>query len=256
MKSETLKKLSLHYLCDSLGFEEGKCYYYMISQDNGSSIPSQSHSTRYRLLKKLYETGVISKIGLDGNNSRYFPLPPTFLVENINDNSVLKLLEELYIKNCYSFLLESIKRKEVIHLAFKGYKNNGLILFLLKYFMKKSAIILMGGTSEYQLYVNNLDEDKLSKIKYFCREDFDDADNFSDVKKIESSKIRNRRVALIDDEIFIEFLKIPNKDFYKFPERTLFLGYMVGSSFEIILPKGNYSYMSLMKKEIEEVITC
>ncbi len=255
MEREVQMKLAIHSLCDALGFEEGKYYYFMISQDSKNLDSNQSHSTRYRLLKKLYESGAISKIGFDENNIRYFPLPPTFLVEKIDDKRILKLLEEEYIENCYPHLLESLRRKEVVHISFKGYRNNGLILFLLKYFMKKSAIILMGGASEYKLYTESLNKDKLSKIKYFCRSDFDDADDFHEVKKIKPSKIGNRRVALIDDDIFIELLKIPEKDFYKFPERTLFSGYMVDSSFEVALAKNKHNYVSIMKEEMDDIVS-
>jgi len=255
MNKEILDRLALQSLSNFLGYDEGKLYFEIINKIDTPAKTEHSHSKKYRILKKLQELSVIAKIGSDIDSTRYFPMPPTFVADNKIDKIILNHLEDIYLKKHYLDLLKILNNKQMIYISFKGLKNNSLILFLLKYFMKDYAIILMGGTSEFEYYLHNLDPGKLNKIKYFYREDYFTENLSLQTHKLKSSKIGNKRLALIDGNILIEFLKFPNAHYFYKPEETLFIGYMVGSNFEISTPSGKINYIKSIEREIKETIS-
>src|SRR3989344_5536411 len=243
MNKEILDRLALQSLSNFLGYDEGKLYFEIINKIDTPAKTEHSHSKKYRILKKLQELSVIAKIGSDIDSTRYFPMPPTFVADNKIDKIILNHLEDIYLKKHYLDLLKILNNKQMIYISFKGLKNNSLILFLLKYFMKDYAIILMGGPA------------KLNKIKYFYREDYFTENLSLQTHKLKSSKIGNKRLALIDGNILIEFLKFPNAHYFYKPEETLFIGYMVGSNFEISTPSGKINYIKSIEREIKETIS-
>lgn len=253
MEEEILNKLTRQYFCENLGFEEGMFYFNMIINNEEFSKKNYSRSKKYRLLKKLYEEGAIAKIGNDSENIKFLPLPPPFLSKNTIDKEVIGHIEKIYLAHQYNKLLEDLNKKACLHISIRGHKNNSLILFLLKYYMKKSAIILMGGTDEFEFYKRNLNKESIEKIKYYLREDYD-LKTSPGARKIKSCKIGNKRLAIIDGEIIVEFLKTPNDDYFNHPERTLFTGYIIGPNFETTTNKGKENYAKLIEKEIKELI--
>lgn len=255
MNEEILDKGIIHTFCDYLGFEEGKFYFsYLNNKNHPIDSKEYSHSKKYRILNRLYELGVLVKIGNDDLNTKYFLLPPTFIGELLKDKKMLDKLESIYLKNHQNDLINNLTKNKYLSISFRGQRNNSLILFLLKYYMKKEAIVIMGGTSEYEFYKKNLDSNKLDKIRYYCREDHKNI-NCDKIIGIKSSKVLNRRIVIIDEDLLIEFLKFPNPNHYENPADTLYMGYIIGKDFEYKVKDKNINYIKQTKKEIEELIS-
>lgn len=243
------------YFQDILGPEEGEIYFNMLldTPESLKKIELQySRSKKYRLLNSLFNKGVLGKY-LSGNDcGAYFILPPTFILSAVNNKKLTTELEIIYLNKHYPTLRKALSGGESILVQFHGIIENYLILFLLKYQMKDNAVILMGGFNDYEFYKKNLDENKIKKISYFYREDY--GKYTGGANPLEPSKIGNKRIAIIDDEICIELLKFPNKEVFFSPEKSYFLGYIVDSSFFVNINEEKINYIKLMKKEIEALI--
>jgi len=253
MPSQIVEHAIKNMFCDYLGFDEGTFYYELIkNKDYLSKSSSHSHSKKYRILNKLFELGVVAKIGNPEENAKYFPLPPTFLMRDIKEEHLIVSLEKIYIKNYFVEFQKNVENK-YLTISFRGHANNWLLLFLLKYIMEKKAIILMGGVREYAFYKEHLNNEQFDKIEYYYRNDYAKSKTFNAIP-LNFSKISNRRVAIIDDKIFIEFLKFPNSDHYNRPQDSYYVGYILGDKFKTNNGKEAVSYISQMINEIKELI--
>lgn len=84
-------------LSENLGFDPGRVYYLILTNQKKEIEKEFSYSKKYRILKSLFELGALSKIKLDDKDFySYFPLPPLFLKES---NEVSEFLNKLYEKN-------------------------------------------------------------------------------------------------------------------------------------------------------------
>jgi len=247
MEENILQRAALQAMCDYLGYDEGKVYIDMLTKKEMSE--EYSHSKSYRILKSLFDLGAIAKIKEKGDISVYVPLPPTFLIGEMKDAKIIDHLEKIYLKNH-----SDIFKGKYLQISLKGQFQNSLILFLLKHVMNKYAIIVSGGVFDYNSLKANLGADKISKITYFCREDYSESSpKSSNLIKVEPAKIGNKRIVLIDGKILLELLKFPNTDSLNHPENTLYKGYMLSTSFMINTTSGKVDYIQQIEEEIKEL---
>ncbi len=130
-----IEKASQQILCEELGFDEGKLYYWILTKKEKNIKKEFSYSKKYRILKNLFQKGAVGK--LKDNKKDFFtyvPLPPTFLFIKDANKEVISFLEKVYLKNHKKFL-----EKDFIQIILKNEKS--LILFMLKYFMNENAKI-------------------------------------------------------------------------------------------------------------------
>jgi len=131
MSSIILHKAAQQVLCETLGFDEGRIYYAILSK---TEEPMElSYSKRYRLLKSLFIQGAVAKLkNYEKDFYIYVPLPPSFLHAKKLNPELITFLEELYIQNYYH-LLETSFSQIILR------DETGLVFFLLKYLMKDNA---------------------------------------------------------------------------------------------------------------------
>jgi len=131
-----LEKASQQILSDVLGYDEGKAYYLLLNKKDEELEKEFSYSKRYRVLKSLYESGVMGKIKSGEKEFfSYILLPPSFLSFKGTDKDIVKFLEEKYIEN-----YKSILEEKFYQIILKN--ENSLILYLLRYVMKDYAKIV------------------------------------------------------------------------------------------------------------------
>ncbi len=181
MSKSILKKAAEKTLCDVLGFDEGRIYYLLLTKNNKRIKEQFSYSKRYRLLKSLFVSGAIGKIKKQENSSfKYKLLPPSFLHYSDKNKEIIEYLEGLYFKNYQNFI-----QTDFSQIIVKD--DKGLVLFLLKYVMKKSA----------EIFGNNFNLSCLGKNK----------------TKVQFNKTKqSRRRGIIDKRFKFEFSAIKGKN--------------------------------------------
>lgn len=255
MLNELARRAAKGFFEDFLGSEEGEMYFFLLldTPELKKEIDlKHSRSKKYRLLNSLFEIGVLGKYLSGDSSGSYFLLPPTFIHKATSNKKIISELEEIYLLKHYPVLKKALAEGSPIHIQFNGIVENYLILFLLKYQMKKEATILMGGFLDYDFYKKNLNEEQLSKLRYFYRSDRGPYPG--NANPIHFSKIGNRRLAIIDGELLIELLKFPNSDVFFSPEKSYFVGYIVDKNFVQNINHKKINYVEQIKKEIDELI--
>lgn len=205
MDEKLYKKAIYQILGEENGFDEAKIYLDMVFL-NKKFWEDFSVSKIYRIFQRLYELGFLFKIKNEEKN-HYLPIPPSFLYTNpLIDKKIIDYLEKVYYKNH----AESFKKKEMLFEA-KGVFFEGLVIFLTKYLMKKEAILLVGGPDIPEL-LKKIIPQKIDLIKIIGRRDY--FKNFlKGVFLLNGGIIGNRRILVIDESIYIESLKTPDKKY-------------------------------------------
>jgi len=182
-----LDKASQQLLYQELGYDSGKAYYFLLTKNFKDFEKEFSYSKRYRLLKELFNCGVIGKIKIESQESfNYFILPPLFLYSKEIDFDIITFLEKIYLKNYSDILLSSFSQ-----VILKS--ENPLIFFLLKYFMKEEATL-------------TLDKTILNKVL---------GDNLDKVNILKARTETKRRIGIIDKNFTFEFFDMLNKTSYE-----------------------------------------
>ena len=128
-----LNKAAQQALTEALGYDEARAYYLLLNNKGKEFEQEFSYSKRYRLLKRMFETGAVGKIKPEQKEFyNYFLLPPTFLHYQKTNPEIIEHLEQTYLKN-----FKELFEKEFTQLIIKEEKT--ILLFLLKYFMKEQA---------------------------------------------------------------------------------------------------------------------
>jgi hypothetical protein len=189
-----IEKAAQQALSEVLGFDEGRAYYLLLTKQENELISEFSYSKKYRLIKSLFEAAVVGKFKPEGQDFfNYIILPPSFLHFKKIDLKIIEFLEKIYLKN-YSFILD-IKFSQIILKDEKG-----LIIFLLKHFMKESAKIL---TNKMEL--KEILGKKSEKI-------FEISSNYEN---------REKRMAIIDGKFLLRFVSIPSL------KKNEYIGYLL-----------------------------
>ena len=198
--NQLLEKASQHALSETLGYDEGKAYYYLLTKQEKKLEIEYSYSKRYRLLKNLYIKGVVGKQkSEDRDLFYYFILPPSFLYFcNTNTSSIL-WLESLYEK-----YHSQLFKKEYLQMTAKDL--NGFILYLLRHGMKKNASIQMDNTK-----ISNMLGKDITNISF-----------------IEPPKYTRRVMGIIDKNIVFDFSRVTSR---KEPYYVGFLSYSENSDY-------------------------
>ncbi|MBU0957748.1 MAG: hypothetical protein KKF56_02965 [Nanoarchaeota archaeon] len=180
-KEEVIQKAAKQVLIEILGFDEGCVYFLLLNKDDLVLKKDFSYSKKYRILKKLFESNGVCKIKEQNKDFySYFLLPPSFLRFEKVDLNIVEYLEKIYLKN-----FGNIFYKDFSQIILKDDKT--LLIFLLKYYMKDKA----------RLLVDNFD------IKNILGNDYD---NVSFVKNGKSK----RKLGVIDDFAY-EFVDVMNQ---------------------------------------------
>jgi hypothetical protein len=180
-----IQKAAQQALSEMLGQDEARVYLMILEKKEKDLEKEFSYSKRYRVMKSLFDSGALGKFKQkDKDSFSYLILPPCFLYfqEETVDKRIMEFLESIYLKN-HSAMLE----KELSQIILRDERS--LLVFLLKYFMKDNAKIL----------VQELD---LRKIM----------GNKSDRVTFLSQGSENRRHGTIDKKISFEFVSIPAKN--------------------------------------------
>jgi hypothetical protein len=187
MKNQNLMlKAAQQALSDALGYDEARAYSFLLLKNDAEMEKEFSYSKRYRILKSLFDYGAVGKFKQkDKDFFSYVLLPPSFLYFNEEgesiDKEIVEFLESLYLEN-HSSLLE----QEFSQMMIKD--ERPLLAFLLKYFMKDSAKMLM-----QELDMKKIVGDKMRKVTMMkSRDDF-------------------KRSGIIDKNLSFEFVKVPNR---------------------------------------------
>ena len=180
-----LEKASIQALSEILGYDEAKAYYLLLIKNENEFKKEFSYSKRYRLLKSLFNQEAAGKIKPgDQDFFNYIILPPTFLYLKPNniEEEIINYLEKIYLKNQCEFLLSRFSQ-----IILKD--DLGLIIFLLKYFMKNNAKISYDNT----------------KLKYILKEK---SQSINIIKTID----KKRKFGIIDRNFAFEFFEVLNKN--------------------------------------------
>lgn len=182
---DLLLKAAQQALSDVLGYDEAKVYSFLLLKNDAELEKEFSYSKRYRILKSLFDCGAVGKFKQkDKDFFSYILLPPSFLYFNEeceSDKEIVEFLESLYLEN-HSSLLE----QEFSQIMIKD--ERPLLVFLLKYFMKDSAKMLM-----QELNLKEILGEKIRKVTMMkSRDEF-------------------KRSGIIDQKLSFEFVKVPNR---------------------------------------------
>ena len=210
MQNKYIEKASQQALSEALGFDEARAYHLLLVKKDSEVEKEFSYSKKYRLLKSLFEQGAIGKIKPENQDFfSYILMPPSFLYAKDVDKEIIIYLERIYLEN-YSDILNA----EFSQMILKDEK--GLLIFLLKYFMKQNAQL---ATDEIKLGVLGNQSSKIHMIK--IREE-------------------RKRIGVIDRNIAFEFVSMLNRD------SNEFMGYLANNN------KGNggKDYVSIVEKEM------
>lgn len=241
--ANVIRLAALHSLCNFLGYDEGNFYMDFLEKKN----PHQkySHSKSYRILKALHDFGAIIKtrsLEKENSNPSYDPLPPTFLNEDGRiDLKILNYLEKIYEKNYPSFFLE-----KYIQISMRW--GNSLSLYLVQNYMKEYAIVVGGGSEDYELYKQLLSPEDFKKITYICRDDR--------VKKrsegmivADSHLVGSRRLLIIDGKILMDLLRFPKEEASESAAHTKFIGYILSKKLKEVKEKKK-GYIAEVEDEV------
>ena len=185
MNLDIFGKACEQVLCQALGYDEGRAYYFLLTKNDVKLNQEFSYSKRYRLMKNLFELSAVGKIKNVGKDIfSYFVLPPSFLYFQDADLKIIEHLEGVYMGN----FLEHFEH-DFCQFRFKNEKV--FVIFLLKYFMKDSARLLM----------DNFDLDFLGERKKDVL-----------ILNIRDSK---RKIGIIDKKFVFEFVAFLNVEDYE-----------------------------------------
>jgi len=169
-----LEKASQQVLSEVLGYEEGILYFYLLNGNLEDVDSHFSYSKKYRLMKNLFNFGALAKVkSEDKDVYSYQLLPPSFLYIHKISEDIIVSLEKIYLNN-HLQSIEGFFSQIILK------EDQGLIIFLLKYFMKKDA----------KIYFSKIDFKR-------CGLDF----NKIDLRK----GVDFRRAGLIDKKIVFDF---------------------------------------------------
>ncbi|MEM7818486.1 MAG: hypothetical protein QXP52_03300 [Candidatus Aenigmatarchaeota archaeon] len=193
-----LEKAILHELSEKFGFEEAKMYWAILHNKN---LDKYNRSRKYRIFENLFNCGLLLKVK-EGKLFEYMPTPPTFISLFLETGT--KLIEEkekVYFER-YNFFFKAKK----IFMELTGEVVDGMMLFLVKYFMKKNAYIIMGGPPIYLILKQRIKRFKDIKFigvkEYFKNEKVED-----NIILLPQEIIGDRRLCLIDDSILMALFK-------------------------------------------------
>lgn len=225
MQNKLIEKAIIHLLGEDIGFEEAETYWKLLKKEEIEE--DISRSKKYRIYEELFNAGLLLKIKRK-NISEYFPIPPTFLYFGYElDTDFIKEQEKTYFQN-YSYLFE----EEKLFIESFGDKIDGLILFMISYFMRNEANILSGGPSIYEIIKNRLEE-KFNKIKFIgIREYFKGFYSETNLKLKPKEMISDRRFCTIDDSFSISLFKTLD---------NLYIGYITSNKERINEKKDEFN---------------
>ena len=185
-KNSLLEKASQQTLSEVLGYDEGRVYYLILNRDEKSLSDEFSYSKKYRVLKNLFALGAVGKVKEgDKDFFSYIPLPPSFLYKKKVDSEIVEYLEEMYLKS-----YENVLRTKFSQIILKD--EEGLVIFLLKYFMKDEAKL-------------NGSNPSVGRIKGVKRE-----------KVVVKSDLNGRKIGIIDKTISYEFSGLRSSKDYEY----------------------------------------
>ena len=185
MKNQNLLlKAAQQALSDALGYDEATAYFLLLQKKEQELEKEFSYSKRYRILKSLFDSSAVARFKQkDKDFFSYLLLPPSFMYFGSEpvEKQIVEFLESIYLKN-YSNLLE----QEFSQIMIKD--ERPLLTFLLKYFMKDSARLLVK-----ELDLKKVLGEKANKVTFLNQ-----ADEF-------------KRKGTIDRKISFDFVSIPKK---------------------------------------------
>jgi hypothetical protein len=185
MKNQNLLlKAAQQALSDSLGYDEAQAYFMLLNKNEKGLENEFSYSKRYRIMKRLFDLSAVARFKQkDKDFFSYILLPPSFLYFGSEpaDRIIVEFLESVYLRN-YSELLE----QEFSQIMMKD--ERPLLTFLLKYFMKDSARLLVK-----ELDLKKVLGEKANKVTFVNQ-----SDEF-------------KRKGTIDRKITFDFVSIPRK---------------------------------------------
>jgi hypothetical protein len=146
---QLLQSASKQALCEVLGYDEGSLYYLLLDKDSQGIERNFSYSKRYRIMRKLYEIGVMIKVNNSQNESySYTVMPPLFLRGKKVAQEIISYLEGLYRKNFLSTFQRGIKK-------FICKNDNLFINYLIKYIMNEKIEMNVDERFKFKLHRNN-----------------------------------------------------------------------------------------------------
>lgn len=185
-KRKLLEKASQQALSETLGYDEARAYHLLLIKKEQGLEEEFSYSKKYRLMKNLFELGAVGKIKPEGKDFfAYILLPPTFLYKEKVDIEIIEYLENLYLENFKEIFNQNfsqfiLKDKEI------------LLVFLLKYFIRKQTKLIGGGIN-----------------RDFWSEGSDKVTIIKNNREI-------RKTNIIDENFLFEFTKIFNGRDYEY----------------------------------------
>ena len=207
LPKQLLVKAAKHAPSEALGYEEGQVYFSLLTKKEEDLEKEFSYSKKYRIFKTLFDLGALGKIRSEEKDYfTYILLPPGFLYFEDVEQEIIDFLEEIYLKN-YSKQIESGFSQTIL----KNEKT--LILFLLKYFMKEKARLLL----------DEINEAYLGKR----------------IDKIEITRRKDKIMGIIDENLAFQFVRILNRDSYDI------IGYLINQE------KESKDYLSQAREEMK-----
>lgn len=137
------EKAALQMLCELLGYDEGRAYYLLLTNQGALFEQEFSHSKRYRITSSLFKTGMMGKVKYsDKNVFQYTLLPVSIFRLTGADLDLLSFLEEVYAKH----------HKNLFNATFSQWMlkdERGLIIFMLKYIMQDAAQLVSDDSTSF-----------------------------------------------------------------------------------------------------------
>jgi hypothetical protein len=186
MKNQNLLlKAAQQALSDILGYDEATAYFLLLQKQENQLETEFSYSKRYRIMKSLFDSSAVAKFKQkDKDFFSYLVLPPTFLYfgEESVDKELVEFLESIYFEN-YAETLEQEFSQIILR------DERPLLSFLLRYFMKESAKVVVG-----ELDLRKILGSRMDRVTFG------------------SNKDAYKRMGIIDRKISFEFVSIPAKN--------------------------------------------
>lgn len=226
-KNNLIEKAILQILTEEFGFEDSKTYWNLLSKKE----LNLSKNKKYRIFKDLFRQGLLLKIRKK-NLFEYIPVPPTFIYLHYQiDHSFLIKKEEEYFRNYGDLFIN-----EKIFLETTGGVIDGIIIFILKYFMKKESFLVVGGYPVYNFVVKNIDANKLKNIKLIGIEEAFKGKDISKKRVVLKNQyiISDRRFCIIDDKILFSLYKTFEDNYF---------GYITSNLQKISIKKKEFDFL-------------
>ncbi|MEM4330849.1 MAG: hypothetical protein QW273_02475 [Candidatus Pacearchaeota archaeon] len=180
IRKEIIEKILFYFLKEGFENDEIKLYFSLLTENYELLEKEFSRSRKYRVMKRLFDRGVLIKIKwIDDENFKYFALPPTFLY--IDDEGIKK-----NIKKIEKIFLKKINLEEFKFVNINVKNEKPFLILLLNNLVNNNASLVL--PRDYKFPFELIEKKNLISYK---------------------KETENYFKGIIDEKIFFEFFEIP-----------------------------------------------